>query len=607
MTRPGAATGPSLPWRRSLAFQVAIVVVAMLAVTATVVGANLAALATLDGATVWVNRAGLCRKHTSEMVYLAARAAWAEPGPARERAVAGLREQVGRMERALGELREGDPATGLPAAADPAILASLESLERDWRFDSRPSLARIESLASADARLEALERLDRLGRAQVGTVQEIVDRYEAMSQAQVRRIRWMEVPFGVLVVVVSGLALWRTRALFAREQSAAREAAEQAERRRAEEALRHERDYTAALFDTVGALVVVLDREGRIERFNHACEEATGYRFEEVRGRAVWDFLLRPEDVAPVRAVFAELRAGSFPSRHENDWVARDGRRRRIAWSNAALLGPGGEVEHVIATGLDITEREEMSRKLVDQASLVRLGEMAAVVAHEVRNALGAISSSVQLLGGRFGRGSREGDLVRDVRERVEALNRVVGDILAYARPAPARPVALSVLSAVRGAVAALQRDPEHAGVLVGLSGPDATVRGDAALLQQALLNLLMNAAQATQGRGTIAVSVSGVDGRCRLSVSDNGPGIPPEARARLFQPFFTTKARGTGLGLAIVKRVVELHGGTVAVECPVPGGTTVTLELPTVSEPGPAADAPDRAKTAVRAASPEI
>jgi PAS domain S-box-containing protein len=140
------------------------------------------------------------------------------------------------------------------------------------------------------------------------------------------------------------------------------------ERKRAEEALRKERDFTAAVLDTSGGLVVVLDRQGRIVRFNRACEQATGYLFEEVQGRAFWDFLLIPEEVGPVKAAFVQLQAGQAPDTFENYWLAKDGSRRWIAWSNTVLAGGSGSIEYVIGTGIDITERrraeEELQRAL---------------------------------------------------------------------------------------------------------------------------------------------------------------------------------------------------------------------------------------------------
>jgi PAS domain S-box-containing protein len=130
-----------------------------------------------------------------------------------------------------------------------------------------------------------------------------------------------------------------------------------------------ERDLSAAVIETAGALVVVLDREGRVVRFNRACERTTGWTFEEMRGRVFWEVLLLPDEVEPVKHVFAELAAGRFPNAFENHWLARDGSRRLIAWSNTALTTEGGRVEYVIGTGIDVTEARRAEAGLKQQAA----------------------------------------------------------------------------------------------------------------------------------------------------------------------------------------------------------------------------------------------
>jgi PAS domain S-box-containing protein len=144
-------------------------------------------------------------------------------------------------------------------------------------------------------------------------------------------------------------------------------------RKQAEDELRHERNFVSAILDVVGALVVVLDREGRIVRFNRACERLTGYAAAEVQDRYLWDFLLLPEEVAPVRGVFEKLRAGDFPSEFENCWLPKDGHPRLIAWSNTALVAADGTVEYVIGTGLDVTERRQAEQRIRHLSSFPQL------------------------------------------------------------------------------------------------------------------------------------------------------------------------------------------------------------------------------------------
>jgi len=128
--------------------------------------------------------------------------------------------------------------------------------------------------------------------------------------------------------------------------------------------LRAEKDFSSAILATSGALIVVLDQGGRIVRINASCERLTGYCLEEVKGVPFWDVFLIPEEVESVKAVFAALRSGQFPSKHENDVVAKGGGRFRIMWANTALLDDSGEVEYVVGTGIDISERKKAEQAL---------------------------------------------------------------------------------------------------------------------------------------------------------------------------------------------------------------------------------------------------
>jgi len=139
------------------------------------------------------------------------------------------------------------------------------------------------------------------------------------------------------------------------------------QRKRIEEALEHERNFTSNILDTVGSLVLVLDRKGRIIRFNRACEEITGYTFEEVKDKYIFDVLIPPEESEKVKGVFSKLKAGQFPNSYENYWMTKDGERRLIAWSNTALTDANGEVEWIIPTGIDVTERKKVEKELIDR------------------------------------------------------------------------------------------------------------------------------------------------------------------------------------------------------------------------------------------------
>jgi PAS domain S-box-containing protein len=139
--------------------------------------------------------------------------------------------------------------------------------------------------------------------------------------------------------------------------------------KRTEEALQQERNVVSAILDTVGALVVVLDPEGRITRFNRACELTTGYSLEEVRGKYIWDFFLVPEEIERFKSTFSQLGADLLPEDYQSYWVTRHGTKRLIAWSSTMLPGNNGTPNYIIATGIDITEREQLEKALLNISS----------------------------------------------------------------------------------------------------------------------------------------------------------------------------------------------------------------------------------------------
>jgi signal transduction histidine kinase len=208
---------------------------------------------------------------------------------------------------------------------------------------------------------------------------------------------------------------------------------------------------------------------------------------------------------------------------------------------------------------------------------------MAAVVAHEVKNPLAGIKGAMQVLMSRRPRGDAEGMVMRDVVTRIDALNELIGDLMTFARPRPPRLAEVNVGHLLDEAVTMVRRDPVGASLDIRIDCGEGTISADAALVRATVLNLLLNAAQAMHGRGSIAITGTRRDGTWAIEVRDTGPGIAAELRHAVLEPFFTTKARGGGLGLPIAKRVAELHGGTLTLACPESGGTVVTITLPTV------------------------
>ncbi len=259
-----------------------------------------------------------------------------------------------------------------------------------------------------------------------------------------------------------------------------------------------------------------------------------------------------------------------------------------------------------------VIENSRQYRRMQERDRLAALGQMAAGLAHEVKNPLGAIKGAAQLLGDpshdtKLGQADME--FVGIILEEVERLDRVVGSVLDYARPSKGDVGAVDVNAVVKRTLTVLATDrTEECELCTELTESLPAVRADAEQLRQVLINLIRNAVQAMGGHGTVQVTTRRRRERAsevrdavlshtdwvEIAVRDEGPGIAPQVQKNLFVPFFTTKDRGTGLGLAISQRVVEEMGGRIEVVSRPGAGSTFSLVLPAVAEahvsqrPGP-------------------
>jgi PAS domain S-box-containing protein len=260
---------------------------------------------------------------------------------------------------------------------------------------------------------------------------------------------------------------------------------------------------------------------------------------------------------------------------------AKDGSFYWVDTTIVPFLDATGKPHQYIAIRYDITDRKRSEAALMEQAALARLGKMAAVVAHEVRNPLAGISGALQIINRRLPPGSPETGVIQEVVARITTLNEIVEDLLLYARPRPPVLADIDLSRLVEQQVALLRSDARFHAIAVHLDVPAVSARIDPGLFGLALDNILINAAQAMDGRGDIMISARRLGGSYEVRIVDHGPGIPAEVREHLFEPFFTTKNRGTGLGLATARRILEGHRGSIDFDCPPDGGTVFTLRFP--------------------------
>ncbi|HEB97076.1 MAG TPA: PAS domain S-box protein [Sedimenticola thiotaurini] len=365
------------------------------------------------------------------------------------------------------------------------------------------------------------------------------------------------------------------------------------EQRRAEEELRK----LSQAMEQSPSMVIITNREGLIEYVNPKFTEVSGYRPEEVLGqnpRILKSGETSADEYASLwRTVMsgAEWR-GEFHNRKKNG---------ELYWESAsisAIRNPRGEITHFLAVKEDITERkrleqevEERNRELARSQALAAMGRMASMIAHDLRNPLSSVKMTLQILGRKTG--VEEDEEVSELRqialEQIRYMEEILSDMLTYSRPDALKPEWITIDKVIDLAANLAQRRLDEYGVDLAIHYHPGlpTLYGDATKLRQVFANLISNAAQATDGvahprvRIDAMVELGHIGTSIRVDICDNGSGIPEEDQGRLFEPFFTTRAKGTGLGLAIVKRILEQHRATIEMRAGDPGGTCVVVVLP--------------------------
>ena len=348
---------------------------------------------------------------------------------------------------------------------------------------------------------------------------------------------------------------------------------------------RRAREHLAKVLRSVADAILTLTIDGQIASGNDAVERALGWPEESLHDRAVED--LCADDRSRRRAVQLReecLRSG-FAER-ELKLRKREG-GALIADVSALLLAddeerPAGMIWRVH----DLTERrrgdaerKRLQARLLHTERLSALGEMAARIAHEVRNPLVSIGAAAQVVAEELGGGSPVAGEVGAIAREVKRLDGIVSDFLKFARPrrAELRQCDLSIV--VDETAALVRAKAPETELVVNLERP-LSARCDPDAIKQVLLNVLLNAVEAAP-KSQIDCDGQTVGAQLIMSVADRGPGIPDQVRRRVFDPFFSTKTRGTGLGLAVSKQIVDEHHGRIRLFNRRGGGTRVVIELP--------------------------
>jgi len=327
--------------------------------------------------------------------------------------------------------------------------------------------------------------------------------------------------------------------------------------------------------------MVTVGMNGLITGFNRAAEEITGLTYSGTRGRQFTEVF----GLVGIDETFDELtHPDARPRRYELSFSGPS-RDLVLGITFQPLMGEGGEVAGLLGIFQDLTPMREMEAEIKRKDRLAVIGELAAGMAHEIRNPLASLSGSLQVLKGGEGISEEDRRLMDIALVETDRLNSIVSEFLEYAKPREPMRTLTDLSGLVRDTERLVSNSPEFSGgVKFELDLPEYPVTAvcDPGQIKQVLINLVNNAAQAIEGEGTVRLAVrDDGGGNAVIEVEDDGIGIPEEDMDKIFYPFFSTKPGGAGLGLALVFRMVEDHGGRIHVRSKSGGGSLFTVTLP--------------------------
>ena len=343
------------------------------------------------------------------------------------------------------------------------------------------------------------------------------------------------------------------------------------------------RAYAEEVMGSLPIGLIIVDPSGKVGQVNGPAGRLLGRDAADLLGRT-----LDETQGEEWRALAARVDAGEPVLEEEHSLRNADGKAVPVSISASRVLNEEGRSLGRLFLLRDLREVKRLQAELRRSERLSTLGNMAARVAHEIRNPLSSIKGFATYLssccGTESGGDPAVGEAARTMIGEVDRLNRVVSELLDFARPANLAIAPTDLGELMRRVMRLAAMDAESKGVSLRLEEPREALSAavDGERITQALLNLLLNAVQATDGGGSVTLgALPPEDGFAALLISDTGRGMEPEVLAQVFNPYFTTRATGTGLGLSIVSRIIEDHQGEIAMESKPGLGTTVTVRLP--------------------------
>jgi two-component system sensor histidine kinase PilS (NtrC family) len=328
----------------------------------------------------------------------------------------------------------------------------------------------------------------------------------------------------------------------------------------------------------------MLDREGRLTRINPEAERILRLPAASVLGRPL--AAVQTEGMAEFVTCIQKVLAGGPPRPRHELAIRYNGEQMAVGVSVNSMKSPRGERIGAIAIFRDLTEVNLLRERMREADRLAGVGELAASIAHEVRNPLGSIRGSVEILAGELQLTGHQAQLLGLILKESARVNTIINDFLAFARLRPTQRCWVDGADFLEAVALQIRQHIAAHGDKVCLQWrvepPDLRLHIDPAQMTQLFLNLAINACEAMDYAGELTLMAAQKDGSAwqELIVCDSGPGVSEEMRDELFKPFVTTKKGGTGLGLPMVARIAHAHHGRVRVGTAPNGGAVFTVQL---------------------------
>jgi two-component system sensor histidine kinase PilS (NtrC family) len=334
------------------------------------------------------------------------------------------------------------------------------------------------------------------------------------------------------------------------------------------------------------------DLSGRITSFNRAGEEITGFTKEEILGKSWWE-LFSQEDPK----IFGyRLETADVPFRFDTETRRKEGARLLLGVTLTSVLDDRGQKTGIVGMFQDLTKIRAIEEEMKKKEKMASIGELAASMAHEIRNPLAALSGSMQVLKRELKLEEEDRRLMEIALKEAERLNTIITTFLKYARPMPLNKKRCSLHDLLEDTLSLLRNSPDYRDditLVTKFTKGKVWMMMDPDQIKQVFWNVVLNAIEAMPNDGQLTIETRRLKTPrhfanhqptfpiVEIRFKDTGVGIVPEDLERIFYPFFTTKQKGSGLGLSIVHRIIEEHGGRILVESKPGRGTTMILQLP--------------------------